>query len=79
MALTCCIGRFNWGKKKQHMTIKGDIPHYCFILSNIQPLGTDLMNVVCSRIVNILYLDIQKDKEEMKSSEFKQVIGGTAT
>ena len=37
------------------------------------------MNVVCSRIVNILYLDIQKDKEEMKSSEFKQVIGGTAT
>ena len=41
-------------------THKGDIPHYSYILSNWGMLRTELNNVGCSRLVIMLYLEIQK-------------------
>ena len=38
------------------------------------PLGIELE---CSRLVTMLYIDIQKGKEEIKKFYFEQDIGGT--
>ena len=44
---------------------------------NMEPLGMDIKNVSCSRLGNMLYLDIQKGKEAMKKTKFQQNIVGT--
>ena len=36
-----------------------------------------MKNVVCSRLGTILYLDIQKGKEAMKTTKFQKDLGGT--
>ena len=38
----------------------------------------DINNVACSRLWTMLYPDIQKGKEDTKTAEFQQQIGGTA-
>ena len=38
-----------------------------------------MKNVDCYRLGNMLYLDIQKGEEAMKTSEFQKYIGGIAT
>ena len=57
---------------------KGYLPHYSYIFRNPEPLGTEIKNVVCSRLGKMLHLEIQKGKEAMKKSTFKSVLGGTA-
>ena len=42
------------------------------------PFGTDMKNLVCSRLGTILHLYIQKDKEATKTSDFQKNLGGTA-
>ena len=59
-------------------TPKGDQPHYLFILSNMEPLGVDLKNMVCYRLGTVFYLYMQKWDQAMKKSEFKPDMGGTA-
>ena len=59
-------------------TPKEDLPHYSYICRNIEPLGPEMKNVDCSRLENMLHLDIQKGKEAMKMFYFKY-IGGTAS
>ena len=59
-------------------TPKGDLPHYSYIFRNLEPLGTEMNNVTCSRLGTMLYLEIQKGKEDMKKSKFQSVLGGTA-
>ena len=49
-------------------TPKVDLPHYLFIFSYIYPLGIELNNEEFSRLVTMLYLEIQNGKEAMKSS-----------
>ena len=58
-------------------TPKGDIPPYYYILSIPGPFGMELNNVACYRLGDMLYLEIQRGKEEMKTSEFQQETGGT--
>ena len=41
-------------------TPKVDLPHYSYILINPKKLGTELNGVACSRLGNMLYLDILK-------------------
>ena len=43
----------------------------------MEPLGTEIKNVDCYRLGNMLYLDIQKGEEATKTSEFQQQIVGT--
>ena len=41
-------------------------------------MGTEINIVACSRLGTMLYLDIQKGKEVMKTLTFQKDIGGTA-
>ena len=59
-------------------TPKGDLPHYSYIFRKPEPLGTEMKNVVCSSLGNMLHLDIQKGKEAMKKLTFQSVLGGTS-
>ena len=38
-------------------------------------MGTDIKNVDCSRLGNVLYPEIKKGNEAMKTSEFQHQIG----
>ena len=58
-------------------TPKSDLPHYSFIFGKPDPLGSELNNAACYRLGTILYLEIQKEKEVMKVSDYQQDIGGT--
>ena len=58
-------------------TPKGDLPHYSYIFGKLETLGTDMRNVVCSKLETMLRLEIQKGKEAMKTSNFKKDIVGT--
>ena len=58
-------------------TPKVDLPHYSYIFRNPEPLGTEMKNVVCSRLGTMLHLEIRKGKEAMKTSKFQNVLGGT--
>ena len=58
-------------------TPKVDLPHYYYIFRNTEPLGTEMKNVMCSRLKTLLHLDIQKNKEAMKTPEFQKCIRGT--
>ena len=58
-------------------TPKGDLPHYSYIFRKMEPLGTEMKNVACSRLGTMLHLDIQKGMEAMKKSKFQSVLGGT--
>ena len=57
-------------------TLKGDLSQYFYISRNMDPLETDIKNVSCYRLGAMLYLEIQKGKEEMNKSEFQNQIGG---
>ena len=37
----------------------------------------ELKNVACSRLGTMLYIDIQKGREALKTSKFQNVLGGT--
>ena len=58
-------------------TPKGDLLHYYYIIRKLDPLGTQMKNVDCSRLGTMLHLDLQKRKEVMKTLEFQKDIGGT--
>ena len=53
-----------------HNTPKGDLPHFYYILSNPDPLGTEMKNVACSMLGTMLHIEIQKGKEAMDTSIF---------
>ena len=57
-------------------TPKGDLPHHSYIFRSLEILGTCVNNVACSRLGTMLYLDIQKGKEDMKTSTFQKYIEG---
>ena len=59
-------------------TSKGDLLHNSYIFRNPETLGTEMNNVVCSRLGTMLHLEIQKGKEAMKTSNFQKYLGGTA-
>ena len=43
-------------------TPKVDLPHYSYIFRNLEQLGTETKNLVCSRLGEMLRLDIQQGK-----------------
>ena len=43
----------------------------------MEPPGTELNNAACSRLGIMLHLEIQKRKEAIKASDFRQQIRGT--
>ena len=53
-------------------TPKSDLPKQFFISRNTEPLGAELNDEVCSRLGNMLYLEIQEGKEATKTSDFQQ-------
>ena len=44
----------------------------------MDPLGTEMKNVACSRLGTMLHLDIQKGKEATNTSNFQKYLGDTA-
>ena len=58
-------------------TPKGDLPHYSYIFRKLDPLGTEMKNLACSRLGTMLHLEIQKGEEAMKTSNFQKDLGGT--
>ena len=50
--------------------------HYSYIFRNPDPLGMNMKNVDCYRLLTILHLETKKGKEAMKTSTFKKYIGG---
>ena len=59
-------------------TPKKDLAHYSFIFKKPEILGTDIKNMVCTRLGMMLHLDIQNIKEVTKMSKFQKDLGGTA-
>ena len=57
-----------------HTTPKVDFPHRSYIFKKLEPLGSEIKNVVCSRLVHMLCLDIQHGEETTKTAEFQQQI-----
>ena len=55
-------------------TPKGDLPHYSYIFRNMEPLGKYIKKIYCSRLGNVLYLDIQKGKKALKTEQFQQEV-----
>ena len=49
-------------------TPKGDLLNYSYIFMNPEPLRTERNNVDCSRLWTMLHPDIQKGKEDTKTS-----------
>ena len=47
-------------------TPQGDLPHYSFIFSKPDQLGTDMKNVEGLKLGTMLHLETQKGKEAMK-------------
>ena len=58
-------------------TPKSDLPLYSHVFSNTDPLGMKLNSLACSRLVTVLYLEIQKGNEAMRKSEIQLGIIGT--
>ena len=56
---------------------KGDLQHYSYVFRNPEPLGKVMKNMACSRLGNMLYLEIQKRKEVLKTAKCQNVMGGT--
>ena len=48
-------------------TPKIDLTHYYYIFSKSEILGTEMKNVVYSRLGMMLHLEIQKGKEAMET------------
>ena len=46
---------------------KGYLLHYSYILANPDILGSEINNVECSRLGNMLYPDIKKGEEAMNT------------
>ena len=59
-------------------TAKGDLPQYSYIFRKLDPLGTEINNVTCSRLGTVLHLEIQRGKDTMKTLESQKYIGGNA-
>ena len=72
------------GKKKDESTSvicfrttpKRDLPHYLYIFRKTETLGSEMKNVSSSRFGPTLHLEIQKEKEAMKTSNFQKDIKG---
>ena len=47
-------------------TPKYGLQNYVYMLRNMEPFGTDLNNLVCSRLGTMLYLGMQNRKEAMQ-------------
>ena len=47
--------------------LKNILKHNSYIFRNPESLGTDINNVACSRLGNMLYVDTQKGKEAMNT------------
>ena len=58
-------------------TPKGYLLHYYFISRKLEPLGTQMKNVVCLKLGTLLHLDIQKGEEAMKTLKFQKYLRGT--
>ena len=59
-------------------TPDGYLTNYSFIFRNPELSGTEIKNIIFSRLGTMLYLEIQKGKEDMKTEKFQHQIGGTA-
>ena len=59
-------------------TPKGYLPHYSYIFRKPYKFGTNMDNLACSRLRTLLHLEIQKGKEDMKTSTFQKNSGATA-
>ena len=49
-------------------TLKGDLLDQYYIFRKPEPFGIEMENVACSRLGNMLHLEIQKGKEAMNTS-----------
>ena len=58
---------------RSHITPKGDLPHYSYIVKKPEQLGTEINNVACSSLEIMLYLEIQNWKEAMKVKKFNRI------
>ena len=59
-------------------TWKGDLPHLSYIFCKPEPLGTEFKKVACSVTGALIFLEIQRGKEEMDSSRYHLELGTTA-
>ena len=59
-------------------TSKGNLPHLSYIFRKPEPLGTEFKTVACSVTGELLFIEVQRGKEGMKNSRYKQDIGSTA-
>ena len=55
-----------------HTTHKGDLPHYSYIFSKTEPLGTEMKNVDCYRLGTMLHPDIQQGGGGYEDVEFSK-------
>ena len=49
-------------------TPKGGLPHYYYNIRKSEALVKEMTNVACSRLGDIIHLQVQKGKVDMKTS-----------
>ena len=64
-----------WRPRK---TKTGGLPNITFILRKPEPLGTEYKCSTCSSCNVMLYMEIQRGKEEMKKQKYNRDLGATA-
>lgn len=64
-----------WRPRK---TKTGGLPNITFILRKPEPLGTEYKCSTCSSCNVMLYIEIQRGKEEMKKQKYNRDLGATA-
>ena len=57
---------------------KGNLPHLSYILCKPEPLGTEFNTFACSVTGALIFIDIQRGKEGMKSIRYHLELGATA-
>ena len=59
-------------------TAKGNLPHLSYILRKPEPLGNEFKTVSCSVTGALLFIEVQRGKEEMKDSRYQKELEATA-
>ena len=59
-------------------TAKGNLPHLSYIFWKPEPLSTEFKTVACSVTGALLFTEVQRGKEGIKSSRYQKELGATA-
>ena len=51
-------------------TAKGNLPHFSYIFRKMEPLGTEFKNIACYFTGDLIFIEIQREKEGTNNSKY---------